>query len=283
MAEFRFVGRYSIANVDFTVVNASGTIVAADVAPTAEFRNYSTNAIVWSRATTLLTAPGTYRVTVSSVESATPGLYYILFPHLLATVPQTWRVDIEVPSTQSTLYDTLGIGYRAIIEETWGMFEDLFDSAVGGPHLQMYAQSNFGRERVAQLMSTALGRLNTQSQPHQGYSLDGTADFPFSEWGPLLSQATTVEVIKHLMRSYVEQPDVQNVGGARLDRRDYLQRWREILEIESKELTVGLQVFKMASMNIGRASILVEGGAYGKMSAYSNPARRPRNLPPFVR
>jgi hypothetical protein len=283
MSDFRFIGRYSIANVDFKVVNASGVEVAADAPPVAEFRNYATGVQAWSRATTLLTAPGTYRVVISSVETALPGLFYIMFPHTISGVAQTWRVDIEIPSTQSTTYDALSDGYRGIVDNVWESFTDMFDSAVGGPHLMMYSQSNFGRERVAQLMRSALGRMNTVSQPHQSYTIDGSADFPFIEWGPLLEQATLVEVIKHLMRSYVEQPDAQGVTVARLDRRDYLQRWQSILDIEQKELDDGLSVFKMASMNLGRGSILVSGGAYGNLTPYSNPARRPRNLPGFVR
>lgn len=285
MANFRFVSRYSIANLDFVVINDLGNQVAADTPPTVTFRNYATGAQIWQRATTLVAAPGTYRVTVSSVESGTPGLFYIDWTYAIGGVPQAYRTDIEIPATTSSLYNALSDGYQSVVDYSWARFEDLFDSDVGGPHLKMYAQSNFGRERVAQLMRTALNNLNSSSQPHSTYSIDPTSgqEFPLAEWGGILEQGTTIEIIKHLMRSYVEQPEAQGVTPARLDRRDYLNRWREILEIETEEYKQQLAVFKMAQMNLGRSAILVAGGAYGNIPAHNNPAVRPRRLPSWVR
>lgn len=284
MADFRFVPRYSISNIDLTVINASGVPVNVDAAPTVALKNYSTDATIWSRASTLITNHGVYRVTISSAESATPGLYYLLWSYNLATIAQQARFDVEIPTSSATLYNTLSDGYKAVVEYTWDRFEDLFDSQVGGPHLQMYAQSNFGRERLAQLMRIALNGLNSTSQPHSTYGIGtGQQEFPFTEWGGVLEQATTVEMIRHLMRSYVEQPDAQGISIARLDRRDYLQRWREIYEIENEELKRQLAIFKMAQMNLGRGSILVAGGMYGNIPSHHNPAMRPRSLPSWVR
>lgn len=145
----------------------------------------------------------------------------------------------------------------------------------------MYAQSQFGRERVAQLLSQAMNILNTTSQPYQSYSTDPDSGFPFAEWGGLLTQATYIEVIKHLMRSYVEQADVQGVSLARLDRRDYLQRWETILRMEMDTFTPMLAIYKMAAMNLGRSSILVGGGVFGNYGPTMNPARG-RQLPTFA-
>jgi len=281
MSDFRFIGRYSIANVDFIVINGSGTQVDADAPPVVEYRNYATNVPVWSRTTSRLST-GLYRVTISSAESGIPGLFYLLWNYNISATPQQYRTDIEVPSSTSTLYNVLSDQYQAVVDNAWSRFKDLFDSAVGGPHLQMYSQANFGRERVAQLMRIGLNSLNSASQPHSQYSLDAGNDFPFSEWGGLLEQATTVEIIKHLMRSYVEQPEAVGVSVARLDRRDYLQRWQTILDIESAELKEQMSVFKMSQMNLGRGSVLVSGGAYGTLAAYQNPARG-RPLPTWVR
>ena len=95
MANFRFISRYSIANLDFVVINDLGTQVAADTPPTVTFRNYATGAQIWQRATTLVTAPGTYRVTVSSAESGTPGLFYIDWTYTIGAVAQAYGVFIE--------------------------------------------------------------------------------------------------------------------------------------------------------------------------------------------
>lgn len=284
MANFRFISRYSISNLDFVVIDSAGDPINADAAPTASFRAYASGTAVWSRATTLIQAPGVYRLTVSSTESANPGLFYVQWDYLISTVPQQYRTDIEIPSSSSPLYNTLSDGYQMVVDYAWQRFEDLFDSAVGGPHLLMYAQSNFGRERVAQLMRTALNNLNSAAQPHSTFSIEeGGQEFPLTEWGGILEQGTTVEIIKHLMRSYVEQPEAQGVTPARLDRRDYLSRWREILDVETEEYKRQLAVFKMAQMNLGRGSILVAGGIYGNIPAYSSPARRPRSVPTWVR
>lgn len=284
MANFRFISRYSIANLDFVVINAVGAVVAADAPPVATFRNYATGAQIWARATTMLAAPGTYRVTVSSVESGTPGLFYIDWTYAISGVAQQYRTDIEIPATTSSLYNALSDDYQSVVDYSWARFEDLFDSDVGGPHLKMYAQANFGRERVAQLMRVALNNLNSSSQPHSTYSIEPTGQaFPLTEWSGILEQGTTIEIIKHLMRSYVEQPDAQGVTSARLDRRDYLSRWREILEIETEEYQRQLAVFKMAQMNLGRGAILVGGGIYGRIPSHTNPAQRPSRMPSWVR
>ena len=90
------------------------------------------------------------------------------------------------------------------------------------------------------------------------------------------------DLLQGLLLANREQADVGRVP-ARLDRRDYLNRWREILEIETEEYKQQLAVFKMAQMNLGRSAILVAGGAYGNIPAHNNPAVRPRRLPSWVR
>lgn len=280
MSNFLFVGRFSISNVDFTVTNDQNTIVDADTVPTIEFRNYATNALIWTRASTHVST-GVYRARLSSVETGNPGLYFILWQYILGGIPEQFRTDIEVPSSTSTAYNSLSDNARTVVDTVWRMFEDLFDSPLGGPHLANYAQTSFGRETVARLLEHAMGWLNTTSQPHQTYSI-AQDDFPFAEWGGLLIRALYIEVIKHLMRSYVEQPDAQGVSPARLDRRDYMSRWQTMLELEQEEIKPMLTTYKMAAMNLGRMSILTGGGVYGGFGPSMLPAR-PRMMPPIWR
>lgn len=281
MADFLFVARYSISNADLTVVNGSGTVVDADAnAVTANYHNYASGTLIFTRAATRVQT-GVYRVTLSSVETATPGAFYLRFTYALGSVAQEYRTDVEVPSSSAPLYEALDDGVRDVIDRVWMRFSDLFDSALGGPHLQMYAQSNFGRERVADLCRVAVGRLNTVAQPYQTYDILGTGVFPVSQWGALLEQATLVETIKHLMRSYVEQPSPESIPGARLDRRDYLSRWETMLSIEERTLTSQLETFKMANMGLGQPSLVVAGGVYGNLVRNATPAR-PRHRVPWV-
>ncbi len=276
MSQFQFVGRYAIYNLDLTVVDADGVITDADALPTASFRNYATDVEIFNRSTTAI-GTGVYRLTLSSAETATPGLFYCLWSYALSAIPQAYRSDIEIPSAASSQYEALSDEYRAIVEQTWDRFEDLFDSSTGGPHLREYAQSGFGRERVARLLSIALGRLNTSSQPHQSFSLTAN-DFPFAEWGALLEQALYVETIRHLSRSYLEQPDPQGVNVARLDRTQYHQRWQALLLSEEAVLAPMLEHFKIASLRLGRSAVLVGGGAYGNYTRLVPPGR-PRHRP----
>lgn len=276
MSQFQFVGRYAIYNLDLTVVDANGLIVDADGLPTASFRNYATNAEIFNRSTVKI-ATGVYRLTLSSAETATPGLYYCLWSYNLSAIAQQYRSDIEIPTATSSQYEALSGEYQSIVEQTWDRFEDLFDSSVGGPHLREYAQSSFGRERLARLLKIALGRLNTVAQPHQSYSIEGN-DFPFAEWGPLLEQALYVETLRHLIRSYVEQPSPEGINVARLDRRDYLQRWQSVLSAEEQTLSNTLDHFKIASLSLGRSAVMVGGGAYGNYVRLVPPGR-PRHRP----
>lgn len=279
MSDFLFVPRYSITNADLTVINGSGSIVDADAAVTGSFYTYANDALVFTRSAVKVVT-GVYRITFSSAETATPGAYYLRYTYNLSGIAQQYQIDIEVPSSSAPLYESVSDGIREVVESVWIRFADLFDSAVGGPHLSMYAQSNFGRERITELCRIAIGRLNTIAQPNQSYSISGDSIFPVTQWGALLEQATYIEVIKHLMRSYVEQPDAQGIPSARLDRRDYLSRWAQILAAEESTLSGQLDVFKLASMNLGTPSVLVAGGVYGNL-VRTTPAARPKHRMPW--
>lgn len=282
MSDFRFLGRYSISDIVFTVIDSTNTATNADAPPVVEFRDYATNTLIFTRMTTQIDI-GRYSVTLSSTETANPGLYYLHWVYTLASIPQEYRTDIEVPQSASTIYDTLSDGYRASVDGVWAMFEDLFDSDIGGPHLKMYAQTRFGRETIARMMGSALAYLNGAAQPHQSFTLDPAGQqFPFNEWGGILDLMTYIRVIEHLMRSYVEQPQAQGVTPARLDRRDYLDRWGQILQEAKAEMEQLLPVYKIAFMNMGRSALLVAGGLYGNIPSW-HPAQRPSGLPPYVR
>lgn len=211
---------------------------------------------------------GTYEVTLASTTTAKPGLYLIYWDYLLDGAAQVQETYIEV-GQRSPTYDALTEKMRSVVENVYWRFADLFDSPLGGPHLQVYLQTNFGRERMAQALRTALGRLNVISAPHQTFVLDpsqGGKEFPVDAWGGVLEQACYVEVLKHLRRSYVEQPTVEGVNLARFDRRDYMSRWGDILTDEQADLDKMLDQFKMAYMGLGSVSALVAGGVYVQLA-----------------
>ncbi len=224
-------------------------------------------------------AEGTYETTLSSAETATPGLYRATWTYTLDAVPQTYVGIVEV-GRASPGYDSLSVGFKGVVESAWLRFADLFDSPYGGPHLQVYFQARWDRGRMADMMRLAMNRLNTMAQPHMTYSVDDpSSPFPISQWGGLLDTLTYIEAVKHLRRSYVEQPLAEGVTVSRLDRRDYMVRWGEILRDEEADVKGSIDTFKIAHMGLGRPRVLVSGGVYGNFGPtrlIGSAAARPR-------
>jgi hypothetical protein len=223
---------------------------------------------------------GAYELQLTSEETAVTGGYQLSWAYQTGGIGETYQTFIEVGQF-SPDYAELADNMKAVVEQGWNRFEDLFDSPLGGPNLQVYAESHFNRGRVAQLLRIAMGILNTAAQPFQTYTLDGDggAQFPVARWGPLLEQALYVEILKHLRRSYVEQPLLQGGEVTRHDRRDYFDRWNMVLQDERATLKEQLDVFKIRAMSLGRPAVLVSGGAYGRMPSpvtYWGSQGRPR-------
>ena len=208
---------------------------------------------------------GVYETHLSSDDSATPGHYTLVWRYWMSGVQQEYRTYIEIGPV-SPDYDRLCSSMKELISTVWIRFADLYDSPSGGPNLMTYYQTHFNRQRLAQLLRIAIGTLNTVAQPHMTYTLcgDGGQRFPYHTWGPLLERSLFIEALKHLIRSYVEQP--MFVGGAvtRLDRRDYIDRWNIVLSMEEPVFQRQMEVFKIAHMGLGKPAALVAGGIYGR-------------------
>lgn len=259
--ERQYVSQFAPDVLGLTIMVA-GVPADADGPVEATLINENTHVTVLDRDATRA-GVGDYRITLSSQESSQPGDYRVRWEYGLDGIPQIYDTYLTIGAASPT-YDQLAPDMKEIVDQVWIRFADLFDAPQGGPHLQTYFENNFGRGRLAQLLRVAVGRLNTVAQPHQTYSIDGDKVFPTLTWGPLLEQALYVEVIKHLRRSYVEQPALTGGDAARLDRRDYLQRWGEILDDEEEDLKGRLGTFKIANMGLGRPSVMVSGGVYGR-------------------
>lgn len=209
---------------------------------------------------------GVYEITPSSADTATPSDAYLAWSYHILGNPEQYVSLLEI-GRANPAYDALPINMQEFIEtQLWIRFRDLIDSSNGGPNLQTYYQAHWSRGRVAQLMQIALMKINASAQPFSVYSLDGNngPQFPILLWGGLLSSYTYIEMIKHLQRTYVEQPMLQGGGITRLDRRDYLERWGTVLEEEQAELKSLLDVFKIRHMGLGNPRVLVSGGTYGR-------------------
>ena len=143
MSERRFVSLYSIETLGLQIRRA-GVAASADDVVRATFQSVDDHpGTVFSREATE-TEPGTYEVTLSSVETSSPGLYTVTWNYDLDGVSQIFVGYVEIGES-SPEYDALDIGFKGIIESVYMRFADLFDSPSGGPHLQVYFQTRFGR------------------------------------------------------------------------------------------------------------------------------------------
>jgi hypothetical protein len=217
-------------------------------------------------------AVGIYQYTFLSAQTSAPGYYRLDWQFSLNGAPVTDSTFIEI-GPASPAYDSLPENMRQIVEDVTLKFWDGFDSPQGGPNLRMWYQSHFGRGRIAQLLIQTIQHLNVSGQPVNWYTAtgrnsDGTAGsmFPLRGWEGLINSALTVEVIKHLMRAYVEDPDIQGAVQARVVRRDYLDRWERMLNIEERDFKRQYDTFKIRQMFIATPRVLVAGGAYANFS-----------------
>lgn len=260
----QYVGQYSSPVLAFSIF-VQGVLADPDNSMvTVSMLNEQTGVVVFTRAATR-TGVGAYQVALTSQDSQQVADYTLTWSYTLGGLADSYQTFILV-GPANPLYDNLSAGMQQIVEDVWFRFADLFDSPQGGPNLTTYFQTRYDRGRVAQLLRVAVGYLNTRAQPYMTFSIDGDggASFPIEQWGSLLEQALYVEVLKHLRRSYVEQPLFQGGAITRVDRRDYMDRWSMILQDEQELLTSQTDVFKIAAMGLSKPAVLVSGGVYGK-------------------
>lgn len=174
-----------------------------------------------------------------------------LYTPQLVEVVWTWSYngqverDVEKVSLVSTsdapLYSAASEVAKSIISATVPLFMDLFDSDTGGPWL-LETSKLWSDDRWVQLLSHAIDKHINYVQPISDYTIDS---FP-ARFAGVAVQALKVEVIRHLMRSYVEQPNREGVSVPRVSRRDYVSRWEAILQPELEELKTMVVMMKRA-------------------------------------
>ncbi len=155
------------------------------------------------------------------------------------------------------------------VSRAWMKLEDLFDSELGGPHLRDRTLANFDQTKMAKLLPDALYQIGATFAPVTVYTEE---NFPFTQHSSLAGQSLLVESIRHLMRSYVEQPQPVGSNITYFDRRDYLNRWQIILQMEAEKLNAWIDLFKQDQLSFGSTAMLVGG--------YNSPAYR---IPRYMR
>jgi hypothetical protein len=216
---------------------------------------------------TIFTAtPVSLAETLASIlytDTAQSGLYTTQVTFTLNDPNSTRRSTVlsfevvdPLETSVSVLTDT---NQQKCVERAWMKLEDLFDSELGGPYLRDRTLATFNIDKMARLLDDAFYNINNFYQPATGYTV---SNWPYDSQSPLLSQAVLVESVRHLMRSYVEQPAPMGPGTPTyFDRRDYLNRWQMIFTIENDRLNMWMDLFKRDLQGFGHTSMLVGGYA----------------------
>jgi hypothetical protein len=228
------------------------------------------------------TAPGALIADVDStvITREDKGLYYYeLGPALTAnrgilTLKWTYAIggtqftymDFAQILGQMGLYDSLNEQEQSIIEQVTWMFGDLFDSTEGGPQLIEPFQTDYTYERLAQLQVLAVQRFNMMYNfynPPTTYGVGpGTQTLP-AQFAGLMVFGLYLEVLRHLIRSYVEIPDFSGADVTYTNRRDYFDRWNSVYQSEWPDYKLMVKAAKISLLNMSRGALLVGGGIYG--------------------
>jgi hypothetical protein len=252
-----------IINVVGAPTDPDGDVVTLSMVPVADPGTGQTAAAspVFT-ATATRQATGVYAYTTTAANLSRVGYFTVYWSFALSGVTQVVQTWLQV-APPAPAYDALPLVARNVVEQVYANFSDGTDSPMGGPNLLQWPQSHFGRNRVAQLLYQTIQHINAAAQPSNWFSADGSTSglFPYLQWGGLVLSGLSVQVILHLMRSYVEDPDLVGNVQVRANRRDYLSRWSQMLPYEQQEYKRQLDVFKLSQMAGPR--VLVSGGAYG--------------------
>lgn len=169
------------------------------------------------------------------------------------------RTDFEVTDPFS---DTDPTSLDQISAAVWDRFEDLFDSQDGGPWMRDMTLNVFSPRKIQQFIPEALFDINVYNPPtHFGtdkFTSPSVLENPDSY---ILIQGTVCAVIRHLMRTYVEQPGMAGGEVTYEDRRDYLQRWGTMLQIEFQRFDMLLKYWKRQFLGLNESKGLVSSKA----------------------
>jgi hypothetical protein len=148
------------------------------------------------------------------------------------------------------------------VDQAWLKLEDCFDSEFGGPWLRDMTLRVFDKGKLRALAPEVILAVN-QQMPYTDYTVD---TFPYNQGdaGPLFAQGLLVSAIRHLMRSYTEQPDVVSSPVAFMDRKKYQQAWKLQYDVEIALFERWLNRWKLRSYDISHASVLL-GSKAGRM------------------
>lgn len=158
---------------------------------------------------------------------------------------------------------------QVIGDLVWQKIEDIFDSDEGGPWLRDMTLNTFSRDKMPEFIAEGLFDINQQNPPTNLTSTYFVSNGNPTQDAPVLVEATYLAVILHLISSYVEQPLPQGAQVVYEDRRDYIQRWTQVYEIEMARYMRWVALFKRKFLGLGHAKGLIFTRAGRMMGPYA--------------
>lgn len=180
-------------------------------------------------------------------------------------------IDYEVLDQFEDMGEYPGDG---VVDAAWGLLEDCFDSELGGPWLRdMTMGSGFRKGKMRSFLGQALFDINNQI-PQTDFT-EGSFPYGASDGGDaLFTQGLLCAAIRHLMRSYTEQPDVTSSPVAFLDRKRYAMAWKSIYDVEWALYLRWLALYKRRLWNMNATRLIVSS----KAGRLYGPNVRTRNI-----
>lgn len=205
---------------------------------------------------------GMYHLDIPPAYTDQRGLLSAEWSYSVGGTAFTFTDDMQILE-QMPNYELLSDETKLLVEQASWFFADLFDSTTGGPWLNENFQTHFNYDRMAFLLRMATMKFNVLGYPVTQYGVaKGDSSIP-ENFTNLLLWGTKLEAIRHLITSYTEIPDFRNIATTYTDRRDYAQRWMQVLADEKPDYDKAVKMAKRSLLKLGRGSILVAGGIYG--------------------
>lgn len=175
--------------------------------------------------------------------------------NMVKSIPVGYVINDSFERTGPTPADTA-------VRMCWLMLEDCFDSEQGGPWLRDMTLAVFDQSKLRGLVPQVIMDINLQ-MPFTSYTVDSFT-YTTGDGNALFAQGLLLATIRHLMRSYTEQPDVTSSPVAFMDRKRYQQAWKAIYDVEKPVWDKWLNRYKLQSYDLSHASLLL-GTKAGRM------------------
>jgi hypothetical protein len=191
------------------------------------------------------------------------GHYPVVAAFVTLNGTQSVRADFETVDPFLELEPSLS---WVVANDAWEKFEDCFDGEEEGPWLRDMTLNIFNKKKMENFIDDALMDINLQHPPTslgiESFVQAGEKEGEFVTTDlPVLTQGLVLQLIRHLMRSYAEQPNPVGAQIAWHDRRDYLQRWKEVYLTEQEQYKRMLALYKRRYLGLGTLKTIVASKA----------------------